>query len=80
MSIGLKICVLTRAEDLRACAELGVDAVPGELTELGTIATVAGAHCVTIDGAGNAYVADAAHGRLLVIHDALGAPSKQVTE
>ena len=27
MSLGLKICGLTRAEDLRACIELGVDAI-----------------------------------------------------
>lgn len=43
----------------------------GRLTEIGHVATVPGAHCVTTDGAGNAYVCDAAHGQLLVFHDTL---------
>jgi DNA-binding beta-propeller fold protein YncE len=42
----------------------------GRLTVLGTVPTVAGAHCVTSDGNGKAYVCDPARGRLLVVEDA----------
>ena len=38
----------------------------GHLALLGSAGTARGAHCVTIDGRGNAYVGDPAHGRLLV--------------
>ena len=46
----------------------------GHLTELGRIGTAPGAHCVTTDQRGNAYVCDPAQGRLLVIHDGLVRP------
>ncbi len=49
-------------------AGLGTD---GRLTELGRVATARGAHCVTADDRGNAYVCDPSRGRLLVIHDGL---------
>jgi len=41
----------------------------GQLAAVGRVATVRGAHCVTVDERGNVYVCDPAHGRLLVIHD-----------
>jgi 3-deoxy-D-arabino-heptulosonate 7-phosphate (DAHP) synthase class II len=41
----------------------------GVLTVVDTLPTVAGAHCVTTDGAGMVYVCDPAHGRLLVLRD-----------
>jgi len=44
-------------------------AATGALSVLGTVPTVAGAHCATTDGAGNVYVCDPARGRLLVIRD-----------
>jgi hypothetical protein len=42
----------------------------GRLTVLATVPTVAGAHCVTSDGNGKAYVCDPVRGRLLVVEDA----------
>jgi hypothetical protein len=41
----------------------------GKLAVLGTIKTVEGAHCVTTDEAGHAYVCDPKHGQLLVVED-----------
>lgn len=41
----------------------------GALTVLGTMPTVAGAHCVTTDGAGGVFVCDPTRGRLLMIRD-----------
>jgi len=55
-------------EETATLAILGVSAA-GALTVLGTLPTVAGAHCVTTDGAGDAFVCDPARGRLLVIRD-----------
>jgi hypothetical protein len=49
-------------------AILGVSS-KGALTVLGTVPTVEGAHCVTTDERGRAYVCDPEHGRLLVIED-----------
>lgn len=45
----------------------------GELSLLGTVATVGGAHCVVADEVGNAYVCDPDNGELLVIPDLLPA-------
>jgi hypothetical protein len=42
----------------------------GALRVLRTEPAAAGAHCVAADDAGNAWVCDPAHGRLLVFHDA----------
>lgn len=47
---------------------LGVGA-KGRLTLLGRVPTALGAHCVTADDRGDAYVCDPAHGRLLVFRD-----------
>ncbi|BDG05210.1 YncE family protein [Anaeromyxobacter oryzae] len=47
---------------------VGVDP-RGGLRALGEVATAAGAHCVTADVSGNAYVCDPARGRILVIRD-----------
>jgi len=55
-------------EDSATMAILGVSD-RGVLTVLGTLPTVAGAHCATTDGAGMIYVCDPAHGRLLVLRD-----------
>jgi hypothetical protein len=55
-------------EDSATLAILGVS-YRGALTVLGTLPTVAGAHCATTDGAGTVYVCDPAHGRLLVLRD-----------
>jgi sugar lactone lactonase YvrE len=55
-------------EDSATMAILGVSD-RGVLTVLGTLPTVAGAHCATTDGAGLVYVCDPAHGRLLVLRD-----------
>jgi DNA-binding beta-propeller fold protein YncE len=41
----------------------------GQLSVLGTVPTVEGAHCVTTDERGHAYVCDPAHGQLLVVSD-----------
>jgi hypothetical protein len=41
----------------------------GALTILGVVPTVKGAHCVTSDGAGHAYVCDPHRGQLLVVPD-----------
>jgi hypothetical protein len=41
----------------------------GKLSLLGTVATAAGAHCATTDGAGKVYVCDPRQGRLLVVAD-----------
>jgi DNA-binding beta-propeller fold protein YncE len=41
----------------------------GQLRVLGTTPTVEGAHCVTTDERGHAYVCDPTHGQLLVIDD-----------
>jgi len=41
----------------------------GMLTVLGTVPTVEGAHCVTSDERGHAYVCDPTHGQLLVVSD-----------
>ena len=49
-------------------AIIGVSA-KGMLTLLGTVPTVEGAHCVTTDEHGRAYVCDPKHGQLLVIDD-----------
>ncbi len=46
-------------------------AVSGQLSLLGTVPTVSGAHCVAADDRGNAYVCDPDNGDLLVIADAL---------
>jgi hypothetical protein len=54
--------------DSATLAILGVSNA-GALALLGTLPTVAGAHCATTDGAGNVYVCDPARGRLLVIRD-----------
>lgn len=45
--------------------------IEGHLREIGRVETVRGAHCVTSDRQGNAYVCDPAGGRLLVISDRL---------
>jgi len=55
-------------EDSATMAILGVSD-RGVLTVVDTLPTVAGAHCVTTDGAGMVYVCDPAHGRLLVLRD-----------
>jgi hypothetical protein len=49
-------------------ALIGVSA-SGQLSLLDTVSTAQGAHCVAADAAGNAYVCDPAHGRLLAFHD-----------
>jgi len=49
-------------------AIIGVSA-RGMLTVLGTVPTVSGAHCVTTDERGTAYVCDPQNGQLLVISD-----------
>ena len=49
-------------------AMLGVSP-KGALTVLGVVPTVKDAHCVTVDGRGNAYVCDPRNGRLLVAPD-----------
>ena len=49
-------------------AILGVSAA-GQLTLLGTRATVSGGHCVAADDRGNAYVCDPDNGELLVVPD-----------
>jgi DNA-binding beta-propeller fold protein YncE len=41
----------------------------GDLTLLGSVATVAGTECVTTDDRGHAYLCDPAHGRILVVTD-----------
>jgi DNA-binding beta-propeller fold protein YncE len=41
----------------------------GELTMIGTVPTVEGAHCVTSDRSGNVYICDPHHGQLMVIRD-----------
>lgn len=41
----------------------------GNLTALGTVATVRGTECVTADGRGHAYVCDPEGGRILVVTD-----------
>jgi DNA-binding beta-propeller fold protein YncE len=48
----------------------GVDAT-GQLSLLGSVPTVGGAHCVIADDRGNAYVCDPDNGELLVIVDSL---------
>jgi hypothetical protein len=53
-------------------AILGVPAT-GQLTLLGTRATVSGGHCVAADDRGNAYVCDPDNGELLVVPDAFPA-------
>jgi hypothetical protein len=55
-------------------AIIGVSA-KGMLTVLGTVPTVGGAHCVTTDERGHAYVCDPEHGQLLVIPDPYPAAS-----
>ena len=47
---------------------LGVTAA-GKLDVLGSVAVAEGAHCVTADDAGHAYVCDPEHGALLVVTD-----------
>jgi hypothetical protein len=49
-------------------AVIGVGA-KGQLSVLATVPTVDGAHCVTTDEKGHAYVCDPSHGRLLLIQD-----------
>jgi len=49
-------------------AILGISAA-GHLSLLGTIPTVAGAHCVTADDRGNSWVCDPDHGQILRIVD-----------
>jgi hypothetical protein len=41
----------------------------GKLTLLGTADTASGAHCVTADDLGNAWVCDPDHGQLLLVKD-----------
>ena len=53
-------------------AILGVSAT-GQLTLLGTRATVSGGHCVAADDRGNAYVCDPDNGELLVVPDSFPA-------
>jgi DNA-binding beta-propeller fold protein YncE len=53
-------------------AILGVSAT-GQLSLLGTRATVAGGHCVAADDRGNAYVCDPDNGELLVVPDSFPA-------
>jgi hypothetical protein len=55
-------------EESATLAILGVSD-RGVLTVLGTLPTVAGAHCATTDGDGMVYVCDPAHGRLLLLRD-----------
>jgi DNA-binding beta-propeller fold protein YncE len=45
-------------------------AASGQPTVLGTVPTASGAHCVTADDRGNAWVCDPDHGQLLVFRDA----------
>jgi hypothetical protein len=45
-------------------------ATSGQPTVLGTVPTASGAHCVTADDRGNAWVCDPEHGQLLVFKDA----------
>jgi hypothetical protein len=44
----------------------------GKLAVLATVPTAPRAHCVVVDGAGNAYVCDPGAGRILVIPDRFG--------
>ena len=49
-------------------AVLSVSAT-GQLTQLGSLTTAVGAHCVTVDGNSTTYLCDPPRGQLLVIHD-----------
>lgn len=52
--------------DVIGISDAGVPSV------LATVPTAKGAHCVTADDRGNAYVCDPKHGRLLLFHDSFG--------
>lgn len=58
-----------------ALAVVGVS-TQGQLSLLGTASTARGAHCVTVDNLGQAWVCDPDHGQLLMVQDSFSSPPR----